>query len=154
MPNTFFRHRINTTLTLLITTFLSVLLSNAQASETVAKTDLKTDPILQLHIDLVETALLTDAYNTRCRGISISKYLQDVNRLYVTKYSLTAHNFIKRYVHEDVRTLKSDRLQKFNQQLMQVGGCQTSESHDWSVQLNAEFKAEYQRVEKSVWFPY
>lgn len=144
MPNLF--PRVISTITLLV---FSVIFTLAQASEIKSKID----PELQLHIDLIEIALKTDSYNKRCRGISTAKLLHQVNRLYVTKYSLTANNFIESYINEDVRTLKTERQHTFNRWLAQIGGCQEAKSQDWGTQLKTEFKTLYEQAEKSPWYP-
>jgi hypothetical protein len=124
------------------------LFNYAQASEK----PLEVDPQLQLHIDLMETALKTDWFNERCRGISMTKAFDKVNRLYVTKYSLTANNFIERYLDEDIEKLKQDRLQKFNKLLMKTGGCQAAKSQGWVDQLQTDFKNQYEQAQKSPWY--
>lgn len=111
------------------------------------------DPELQRHIDLIENALETDAYNKRCRGISVSKALNKVNRLYVTKYSLTANNFIKNYIDRDVRAIKADRQHSFNHRLNKIGGCKAAKDEGSVKQLKIEFKALYEQAEKSPWYP-
>lgn len=149
MPNQFKRSRVISTITLLLFSVMVTLFSSAQASATLVKID----PELQLHIDLIETALKTDAYNKRCRGISTAKILHQVNRLYVTKYSITANNFIKHYINEDVKSLKIERQQNFNQLLAKIGGCQEAKSQGWVRQLQTDFKSLYEQAEKSPWYP-
>ncbi len=119
-------------------------------AEPISKTE---DQALQNHIDLIEVALLTDSYNARCRGISIAKALNSVNRLYVTKYSLTANNFIKTYIDPDVKTLKIERKHRFNKMLNVLGGCQAAKSKDSIKRLKKHFKSLYETAEKSPWYP-
>ncbi len=149
MPNQFNRSRVISTITRLAFSVMVSLFSSAQASETLVKID----PELQLHIDLIEVALKTDAYNKRCRGISTAKNLHQVNRLYVTKYSLTSNNFIKHYINEDVRALKIERQHTLNQLLAKLGGCQKAELQDWVKQLQPDFKSLYEQAEQSPWYP-
>lgn len=111
------------------------------------------DPELQIHIDLVENALKTDAYNKRCRGISVAKALNKVNRLCVTKYSLTANNFIKNYIDRDVRGVKADRQHDFNVKLSKMGGCQAAKKEGSVKQLKTQFKALFEQAEQSPWYP-
>lgn len=111
------------------------------------------NPELTLHIELVELALETDAYNKRCRGMSIAKALNQVNRLYVTKYSLTAHNFIKEYIDKDVRGVKSDRQHRFNEKLHDLGGCHGTNTRDALKALRKQFQTSYEQAEKSAWYP-
>jgi len=108
---------------------------------------------LKNHIDLIEVALLTDSYNARCRGISVAKALNSVNRLYVTKYSLTANNFIKTYIAPNVKTLKIERKHRFNKMLNVLGGCQAAKSKDSIKRLKKHFKSLYETAENSPWYP-
>jgi len=151
MPNQLDRARVIPAITLLCFSVMFTLLSSAQASETLVKTD----AALQLHIDLIEVALKTDSYNKRCRGISTSSNLHQVNRLYVTKYSLTANNFIKDYIDEDVRAFKTEREHTLNKLLAKIGGCDKAESQDWVKQLKPDFKRLYEQAEadKLPWYP-
>ncbi|MDA3806537.1 MAG: hypothetical protein PF440_01375 [Thiomicrorhabdus sp.] len=149
MPKQFDRSRVIPAITLLFFSVMFTLFSPAQASETLVKTD----AALQLHIDLIEVALKTDSYNKRCRGISTSSNLHQVNRLYVTKYSLTSNNFIKDYINEDVRALKTVREHTLNKLLAKTGGCEKAESQDWVKQLKPDFKRLYEQAEKSPWYP-
>ncbi len=110
-------------------------------------------PELQTHIDLIEIALLTDAYNKRCRGISVSKSLNQVNRLYVTKYSLTANNFIKTYLDPDVKALKLERQHRFNKLLNELGGCQAVKKNGSIKLLKKHFRTQYETAENSPWYP-
>lgn len=149
MPNQLNHPRIISTITLLILSVMLSLFSSAQASETLVKVD----PEVQLHIDLIEVALKTDSYNKRCRGISTSTNLHQVNRLYVTKYNITSNNFIKDYINEDVRALKAARQQTLYQLLAEIGGCQEAESQDWVKRLQPDFKRLYEQADKSPWYP-
>jgi len=108
---------------------------------------------LQNHIDLIEVALLTDSYNARCRGMSVAKALNSVNRLYVTKYSLTANNFIKTYIDPSVKNLKIERKHRFNKMLNVLGGCQAAKSKNSIKRLKKHFKSLYETAEKSPWYP-
>lgn len=112
-----------------------------------------TDPALQLHTELIEMALQTDAYNRRCRGISVSKLLHKVNRLYITKYDLTANNFIKNYIDSNVKQLKIDRQHRFNKTLSGLGGCQNAQAKTTMKRLKKTFKTHYEQAEKSPWYP-
>lgn len=149
MPNQFDRSHVIPAITLLFFSVMFTLFSSAQASEPLVKTD----PELQLHIDLIEVALKTDSYNKRCRGISTSSNLHRVNRLFVTKYSITSNNFIKDYINEDVRALKTEREHTLNKLLAKTGGCEKAESQEWVKQLRPDFKRLYEQAEKSPWYP-
>ncbi len=131
----------------LFVTFFFIFSSPSSAKEQESTPELKT------HIDLIEVALLTDAYNKRCRGMSISKSFNQVNRLYVTKYSLTANNFIKTYIDRNVKALKIERQHRFNKMLNILGGCQAAKSKDSIKRLKKHFRSLYDTAEKSPWYP-
>ncbi len=109
--------------------------------------------MIQSHIELVEVALQTDFYNKRCRGVSVSKQLNKVNRLYVTKYSLTANNFIKLYIDPNTKQVKQARKHAFNKNLNALGGCQSSQAKEAMKQFKKAFKILYEQAEKSPWYP-
>ncbi|VAW45411.1 hypothetical protein MNBD_GAMMA04-2314 [hydrothermal vent metagenome] len=111
------------------------------------------NPELQIHIDLLEIALLTDAYNKRCRGMSISQSFNQVNRLYVTKYNLTANNFIKTYIDTNVKALKSERQHRFNKMLNVLEGCRAIKTNGSIKLLKKHFRTQYEMAEKSTWYP-
>jgi len=108
---------------------------------------------LQLHSDLVLKALQLDFYNVRCRGISVAKNFNKVNRLYITKYSLTANNFIKNYINKDVRAEKENQEIAFKKNLNALGGCSGAREKGWIKEIHDQFGDLYEQAEKSTWFP-
>jgi len=110
-------------------------------------------PELQLHSDLVLKALQVDFYNVRCRGISVAKNFTKVNRLYITKYSLTANNFIKNYINQDVRAEKENQETAFKKNLNALGGCSGAREKGWIKEIHDQFGDLYKQAEKSTWFP-
>jgi len=110
-------------------------------------------PELQLHSALVLKALQVDFYNIRCRGISVAKNFNKVNRLYITKYSLTANNFIKNFINPDVRAEKQIQEIDFKKNLNKLGGCSKAKEQGWIKQIHDEYKNLYQQAEQSTWFP-
>ncbi len=149
MPNQLTASRSISAATAIVLSIMLTLFQPVQAAEET----LLISPELQVHIDLIDSALQTDAYNKRCRGVSMAKTLNLVNRLYVTKYSLTANNFIKHYIHEDVKALKIARQVSFNKQLAKIGGCQEAKAQGWVSQLKSDFKNQYEQAELSTWYP-
>ena len=76
-----------------------------------------------------------------------------MNRLFITKYSLTANNYIKTYINEDVRAQKAALEIEFKRELNRVGGCAAAIDSGWRSQINDLYRELYLRAEKSVWFP-
>ncbi|QCU90357.1 hypothetical protein [Thiomicrorhabdus sediminis] len=107
----------------------------------------------RLHSDLVLSALQLDFYNARCRGLSIARNFNRVNRLFVTKYSLTANNYIKDFIAEDVREEKMRQEILFKRNLSKMGGCDKAKDAGWIKEIHDHFKALYRKAETSSWFP-
>ena len=143
----------NKNILLLIVMFAFTLFS-AQLYATDTADDVATqNPELQLHSALVLKALQVDFYNVRCRGISVAKNFNKVNRLYITKYSLTANNFIKNFINPDVRAEKQIQEIDFKKNLNKLGGCSKAKEQGWIKQIHDEYKNLYQQAEQSTWFP-
>lgn len=141
----------NTTLMVLI--FAITLFSGKMNAEESPEKQSLPNPELQLHSKLVLKALQVDFYNVRCRGISVAKNLNKVNRLYITKYSLTANNYIKDFINPDVKAEKKAQEIDFKKKLNQLGGCSKARQQGWLKQIRQEFKDLYQQAEQSAWFP-
>jgi len=108
---------------------------------------------LKLHSDLVIKALQLDFYNTRCRGISVAKNFNKVNRLYITKYSITANNFIEAFINPDARAEKEALQIDFKKNLNRLGGCAKAKDQDWIKEIHDTFREQYKKAEKSAWYP-
>ncbi|MBD3776929.1 MAG: hypothetical protein IE920_07320 [Thiotrichales bacterium] len=106
-----------------------------------------------LHIKLVETALRYDFYNKRCRGISVSKEVNEVNRLFLKKYGLTVHNFIKQQMQTDPRDYQEQLKQALYAELAKMGGCDASKEQGMIARFQADFRLLLKRAENSNWFP-
>ena len=140
--------------TLLAIVMFAFTLFSAQLYATETTNNVTTqNPELQLHSALVLKALQVDFYNVRCRGISVAKNFNKVNRLYITKYSLTANNFIKNFINPDVRAEKQIQEIDFKKNLNQLGGCSKAKEQGWIKQIHDEFNHLYQQAEQSTWFP-
>ncbi|MDX1352429.1 MAG: hypothetical protein R3254_05400 [Thiomicrorhabdus sp.] len=122
-------------------------------AENTQETKTPQNPELQLHIDLVLKALQLDFYNVRCRGISVAKNFNKVNRLYITKYSITANNFIKQFIDSDVRAEKEKQEVEFKRNLNRLGGCSKAKQQGWIKEIHDQFGELYQHAEQSAWFP-
>ncbi|BCN93174.1 hypothetical protein THMIRHAM_09590 [Thiomicrorhabdus immobilis] len=111
------------------------------------------NPELKLHSELVLKALQLDFYNIRCRGTSVAKNFNKVNRLYITKYSITANNFIKDFINPDVRAEKEAQEIDFKKNLNRMGGCAKAKDQDWIKEIHDQFNELYQQAEQSAWYP-
>lgn len=118
----------------------------AQAQETV-------NPQQEIHSNLVKSALLNDAFGKRCRGRSLAKYFNQVNRLFITKYSVSANNYIETFIADDFRDYKRQFSRHFNLLLAKKGGCQAAKDQNWDKEMLAEFHELYRQAEKSNWYP-
>ena len=143
---------------LLIAVFIpsfSLFSVNTFANETseTAETNNIEQPELKLHSDLVIKALQLDFYNTRCRGISVARNFNKVNRLYITKYSITANNFIEEFINPDARAEKEALEIDFKKNLNRLGGCAKAKDQDWIKDIHDTFRELYKKAEKSAWYP-
>ena len=134
-----------------VITFLNLISTQALAND--ANNSNVDNPELKLHSELVHTALQLDFYNNRCRGTSVAKNFNEVNRLYITKYSITANNFIKEFINQDVRAEKEAQEIEFRKNLNRLGGCAKAKDQDWIKEIHDTFRELYQEAEKSAWFP-
>jgi len=107
----------------------------------------------QLHTDLMLAAIRADLYNTHCRGTSIAKNFNQVNRLFITKYSLTANKYIKTYINKLVNVEKGLQEREFKMSLNKIGGCRQAKKRDWRTTISGEFKNLYRQVKNSTWYP-
>jgi hypothetical protein len=107
----------------------------------------------ELHQALIETAIRYDFYNKRCRGISVTREYDKVNRLFVTKYSLTIHNYVGRYLNDDIRTIKNNLETELNHQLSALNGCQNAKDQGLVDALQQQYNNLYRQAEVSPWFP-
>ena len=131
---------------------MSLFAPNSFANESPDTTNIQ-NPDLKLHSDLVLKALQLDFYNARCRGISVAKNFNKVNRLYITKYSITANNFIKSFINPDVRSEKEAQEIHFKKNLNSLGGCAKAKQQDWIKEIHDQFNDLYQQAEQSAWYP-
>lgn len=107
----------------------------------------------ELHIKLIETALRYDYYNKRCRGISVSKEVNLVNRLFLRKYGMTVHNFIKQQMQTDPRDYQETVKQALYKELAEMGGCEGSKEQGMIAHFQDVFRVLFERAENANWFP-
>lgn len=106
-----------------------------------------------LHVKLVETAYQYDAFNKRCRGVSVSKEVNEVNRLFLRKYGITINNFIKLNIDRDVRGYQDSVTQEFYNTLYELGGCEETKDTDFVKTFRDDFRVLLDNVQLSPWFP-
>ncbi|MBF6057928.1 MULTISPECIES: hypothetical protein [Thiomicrorhabdus] len=102
---------------------------------------------------LIEAAIQNDWFSKRCRGVSINKYFNEVNRLYIERYGFSAHNYIERFQNIDYSSYKEKIEQAMQRRLIEFGGCQGAKRQDWDRDLKQDYKTRFRQVETSDWFP-
>lgn len=106
-----------------------------------------------LHSYLVNLALMLDLYSEKCRGMSVNKYFNAVNRLYINKYSLSANNYIEQFFRVEVRDYKAQQERQFMQTLAGLKGCKGARDQKWDRQKISDYNALFRKAEDSGWFP-
>lgn len=106
-----------------------------------------------LHSELVKVALALDFYSEKCRGMSVDKYFNAVNRLYINKYSLSANNYIEQFFHTEVRDFKAQKQLELIQQLAQMKGCRGAKEQAWDKTTLKHYNQLLRQAEDSGWFP-
>lgn len=106
-----------------------------------------------LHIELINTALQYDLYNKRCRGITVSKEVNQVNRLFLQKYGLTVNNFVKQHIDRNPRNHQEQLKQSLYQKLDELGGCNLAKDKGLLENFQERFQFLYEQADKSTWFP-
>ncbi|MEA3405739.1 MAG: hypothetical protein U9R28_08375 [Pseudomonadota bacterium] len=135
--------------TLLLSLFL-LLSFSAKAQDSIDITELTGEA---LHIQLVETALKYDFYNKRCRGVSVSKEVNQVNRLFLKKYGLTVNNFIKEHINRNTRAYQDQVKQQLYKELFELGGCVEAKQKGLVSNFQQTFRHLLEKAETSPWFP-
>jgi len=106
-----------------------------------------------LHIKLVEVAYQYDSYNKRCRGLSISREVDEVNRLFLRKYGITINNFIKLNIDRDTRGYQQSIQRDFYNTLYEMGGCEATKETDFLDTMRNKFRLLIDNTQTSPWFP-
>ncbi len=107
----------------------------------------------ELHTALIKTAIHFDAFNQRCRGVSLATNLSRVNRLFIRKYDVTVNNYIKVYLSQDPRDAKVELNQQMIDIIMASGGCNAARQQGVGRDLKAKFRKLSRLVEQSSWIP-
>jgi len=135
------------------TFILSLLLSLSFSVKAEATSDISQLTGEALHIQLVETAYQYDFYNKRCRGVSVSKEINEVNRLFLKKYGLTVNNFIKEHINRNTRAYQNQVKQQLYKTLFELGGCAEAKQKGLVSRFQQDFRLLLEKAEKSPWFP-
>jgi len=135
------------------TFILSLLLSLSFSVKAESSSDISQLSGEALHIQLVETALKYDFYNKRCRGVSVSKEINEVNRLFLKKYGLTVNNFIKEHINRNTRAYQNQVKQQLYKELAELGGCVEAKQKGLVSRFQQTFRLLLDKSEKSPWFP-
>ena len=98
------------------------------------------DEVGKLLADLVRTSLEYDLYNARCRGNAASTKINDSNRLFVSKYSVTVNQVISLYIGEDVFAARATIEQDFLQELSRMGGCKLAKKKGLRKELDQNYR--------------
>jgi|ACQI01.1.fsa_nt_gi hypothetical protein len=107
----------------------------------------------ELHSKLVVTTIGYDAFNNRCRGVSVSVKEAKVNRLFIRKYSVTFNNYIKVYMSRDPRVAKAEIKQDIVNVIAEKGGCQEARKAGMRKDFKQDFRTLFRAVEASPWIP-
>ena len=120
------------------------------ATETVPVEQLEDEA---LHSRLVNVALDLDLFNEQCRGLSVNRNFNKVNRLFINKYSLSANNYIESFFRQEIRVYKKIKQQQFIQTLASLKGCKGAKKAGWDKQLKSDYNILLRKAEDSGWFP-
>ena len=100
----------------------------------------------KLLAELVRTSLEYDLYNARCRGNAASTKINDSNRLFVSKYSITANQVINRYIDKDEFAARSAMEQDFLQKISRMGGCKMAKQKGLQQELDQNYRRLFDQV--------
>lgn len=106
-----------------------------------------------LHTELVKTAIKFDVFNQRCRGVSMAKNFVRVNRLFISRYDLTANNYIKAYIGQNTREAKLQIKDKMIVYISEQGGCKALREKRTRTMFKNDFSTLIRQVEASSWIP-
>ncbi|MBN2864831.1 MAG: hypothetical protein JXK16_02375 [Thiotrichales bacterium] len=106
-----------------------------------------------LHVKLVEVTYQYDYLNKRCRGVSLSTMVQELNRLFLRKYGITVNNFVKLNIDRDTRGYKESVNQAFSEKLFELGGCPGASESNLVDTLKEQYRVLFENAQTSPWFP-
>jgi hypothetical protein len=101
---------------------------------------LVSDEIGRLLAELVRTSLEYDLYNARCRGNPASTKVNDSNRLFVSKFSISTNQVINLYIGKDVFAERSAIEQDFLQKISLKGGCKMAKEKGLQKELDQKYR--------------
>ena len=96
--------------------------------------------------ELVRTSLEYDLYNSRCRGNAASTKINDSNRLFVSKYHISANQVINLYIDKDVFAARSAIEQEFLQKIGLMGGCKMAKKKGLQKELDHDYRRLFEQI--------
>ncbi len=105
------------------------------------------EPHKQLLGKLLEQAALYDTYNRRCRGFRSSTYMENVSRLTVQKYGLTATQLVDQLWRIPLDTFRRQIDERFLKDVRPLGGCRQSKRQGYLDTLRDNYWALRRRAE-------
>ncbi len=100
----------------------------------------------RLLAELVRTSLEYDLYNARCRGNAASTKINDSNRVFVSKYSITVNQVINLYIGNNVFAVRSKIEQDFLQTISLMGGCKLAKNKGLQKDLDQNYRRLFEQV--------
>ncbi len=88
---------------------------------------------------LLEQAALYDIYNRRCRGFLSSTYMENVSRLTVEKYGLTATQLVDKLWHIPLDSFRQRVDEHLLKDLRSFGGCKRSKQRGYLDHLRKDY---------------
>ncbi len=85
---------------------------------------------------LIEAAMLYDTYNRRCRGYRAPTYLDNVTRLSVERYGLTASQLIHQLWHSAPDDFQKRIDLRFLNDIRRLGGCKRAKRKGYRDSLS------------------
>lgn len=96
---------------------------------------------------LLEQAALYDTYNRRCRGFRSSTYMENVSRLTVEKYGLTATQLVDQLWHIPLDSFRRRMDERFLKDVRSLGGCKQSKQQGYLDKLSEDYWSLRRRAE-------
>jgi hypothetical protein len=96
---------------------------------------------------LLEQAMRYDTYNRRCRGFRASTYLDNVTRLSVERYGLTASQLAQQLWHTSLDEIQKRIDERFLADMRRLGGCKQAKRKGYRDRLGDDYWTLRRRLE-------
>jgi len=90
--------------------------------------------------DLVETAMLYDIYNNRCRGSIASMQTDNAEKLIIDRFGLTVSQVVRRIIKQEPDALKIEIEQRLVNQIRELGGCRAAKQKGYLDKLSDRYR--------------